>query len=69
MLISYFFFTFLVITLLITFFFTFLHPKSKKKVNDEMLDTDEKVPNDDFLLKLCFAPSNVLNLLFFFIRK
>ena len=28
------------------FFFTFLHSKSKKKVNDEKLDTDEKLPNN-----------------------
>ena len=27
-------------------FFTFLHSKSKKKVNDEKLDTYEKLPNN-----------------------
>ena len=26
-------------------FFTFLHSKSRKKVNDEKLDTYEKLPN------------------------
>ena len=28
------------------FFLIFLHSKSKKKVNDEKLDTYEKLPND-----------------------
>ena len=27
-------------------FFTFLHSKSENKVNDEKLDTYEKLPND-----------------------
>ena len=34
-------------------FFTFLHSKCEKIVNDEKLNTFEKLPNKKLLLKLC----------------
>ena len=43
---------------------TFLDSKSKKKVIDEKLDTYEKLPNNQLLLKLCLYHRNVLNLYF-----
>ena len=48
-------------------FLTFLHSKSKKKVNDEKLDTYDKYPIITFA-EIILAPLKCIELVFF-IRK